>query len=252
MNASSVAVVTGASRGLGRALAGALATAGYQVIIDGRDGLALEAAAAALRAQHDLPRRAVVALPGSIADASHRAALAAAAAEAGGASLLINNAGTLGASPLPAMADYPVDDLRACLEVNVVAPVALTQLLLPGLRSSGGAVLSITSDAAVEAYSGWGGYGAAKAALEQAFGVLAAEEAALRVWWVDPGDLRTHMHQQAFPGEDISDRPLPEAVTPAFMRLINERMPSGRYRAADLMPAASMPAETMPAGRAQS
>jgi NAD(P)-dependent dehydrogenase (short-subunit alcohol dehydrogenase family) len=252
MNTPSVAVVTGASRGLGRALAGALATAGYQLIIDGRDGLALEAAAAALRAQHDLPRRGVLALPGSIADASHRAALAAAAGEAGGASLLINNAGTLGASPLPAIADYPIADLRACFEVNVVAPVALTQLLLPGLRRRGGAVLSITSDAAVEAYSGWGGYGAAKAALEQACHVLAAEEAALRVWWVDPGDLRTHMHQQAFPGEDISDRPLPETVTPAFMRLISERMPSGRYRAADLMPAAAIPGETMQADRAQS
>jgi NAD(P)-dependent dehydrogenase (short-subunit alcohol dehydrogenase family) len=256
MNTAPVAVVTGASRGLGRALAGALAAAGYQLVIDGRDGLALEAAAAALRAQHDLPRRGVLALPGSIADASHRAALAAAAAEAGGASLLINNAGTLGASPLPAMADYPIADLRASFEVNVVAPVALTQLLLPGLRSRGGAVLCITSDAAVEAYSGWGGYGAAKAALEQAFHVLAAEEAALRVWWVDPGDLRTDMHQQAFPGEDISDRPLPETVTPAFMRLISERMPSGRYRAADLMPvpitpAQMMPAETMPTGMSQ-
>ena len=123
-----------------------------------------------------------------------------------------------------------------------MAPVALTQLLLPGLRASGGAVLSITSDAAVEAYAGWGGYGAAKAALEQACHVLAAEEAAVRVWWVDPGDLRTQMHQQAFPGEDISDRPLPETVTPAFMRLIGERMPSGRYRAAELMPAATMAA----------
>jgi NAD(P)-dependent dehydrogenase (short-subunit alcohol dehydrogenase family) len=247
MNTHPVAIVTGASRGLGRALAGALAAAGYQLIIDARDGIALEAAAAALRTQHDLPHRTVLALPGSIADASHRAALAAAAAEAGGASLLINNAGTLGASPLPALADYPLADLRASLEVNVVAPIALTQLLLPGLRSNGGAVLSITSDAAVEAYAGWGGYGAAKAALEQACHVLAAEEAALRVWWVDPGDLRTQMHQQAFPGEDISDRPLPETVTPAFMRLIGERMPSGRYRAADLMPAGARPAETVPA-----
>jgi len=250
MNAHPVAVVTGASRGLGRALAGALAAAGYQLIIDARDGIALEAAAAALRAQHDLPHRAVLALPGSIGDASHRAALAAAAAEAGGAALLINNAGTLGASPLPALAEYPLADLRASLETNVVAPLALTQLLLPGLRSHGGAVLSITSDAAVEAYAGWGGYGAAKAALEQACHVLAAEEAALRVWWVDPGDLRTQMHQQAFPGEDISDRPLPDTVTPAFMRLIGERMPSGRYRAADLMPAGAKSAESVPAGRA--
>jgi len=242
MDTPPVAVVTGASRGLGRALANALAAAGYQLIIDARDGLTLEATAAALRARYDLPRRAVLALPGDIADPAHRADLASAAAEAGGPSLLINNAGTLGASPLPALADYPVADLRACFEVNVVAPVALTQLLLPGLRSRGGAVLTITSDAAVEAYAGWGGYGAAKAALEQACHVLAAEEAALRVWWVDPGDLRTQMHQQAFPGEDISDRPLPDSVTPAFMRLISERMPSGRYRAAELMPAVSQTA----------
>jgi NAD(P)-dependent dehydrogenase (short-subunit alcohol dehydrogenase family) len=151
--------------------------------------------------------------------------------------LLVNNAGTLGLSPLPALADYPPADLLAAFEINVVAPVALTQLLLPDLRRLGGAVLSVTSDAAVEAYAGWGGYGAAKAALEQACHVLAAEEPAVRVWWVDPGDLRTQMHQQAYPGEDISDRPLPETVAPAFLRLVTERMPSGRYRAADLRPA---------------
>ncbi len=240
MRTSSVAVVTGASRGLGRALAGALAAAGHQLVIDARDCLALEASAATIRAEHDLPQRSVIAVPGDIADPAHRAELAATAAELGGASLLVNNAGTLGASPLPALADYPAADLRASLEVNVVAPIALTQLLLPDLRTRGGAVLSITSDAAREAYSGWGGYGAAKAALEQACHVLAAEEPAVRVWWVDPGDLRTQMHQQAFPGEDISDRPLPESVLPAFMRLLSDRLPSGRYRAADLMPAASM------------
>ena len=120
----------------------------------------------------------------------------------------------------------------------MLAPIALTQLLLPALRRRGGAVLSVTSDAAVEAYAGWGGYGAAKAALEQASNVLAAEENLVRVWWVDPGDLRTRMHQQAFPGEDISDRPRPDAVVPAFLRLITERLPSGRYRAAELMPTA--------------
>jgi NAD(P)-dependent dehydrogenase (short-subunit alcohol dehydrogenase family) len=237
MSPSSVAVVTGASRGLGRALAGGLSAAGYGLVIDARDRLALHASAAAIRAAHDLPMRSVLALPGDIADPAHRADLAAAAADLGGASLLVNNAGTLGASPLPALADYPVGDLRASLEVNVVAPIALTQLLLPDLRRLGGSVLSITSDAAVEAYAGWGGYGAAKAALEQACDVLSAEEPAVRVWWVDPGDLRTQMHQQAFPGEDISDRPLPETVVPAFLRLISERMPSGRYRAAELMPA---------------
>jgi NAD(P)-dependent dehydrogenase (short-subunit alcohol dehydrogenase family) len=231
-----VAVVTGASRGLGRAIAAGLAAAGYMLIVDARDSLALEASAAAIRSRHDLPLTSVLAIGGDLTDPAHRAALAEAAADRGGVSLLVNNAGTLGASPLPALADYPIPDLRATLEVNVVAPIALTQLLLPDLRRLGGAVLSVTSDAAVEAYAGWGGYGAAKAALEQACNVLAAEEPAVRVWRVDPGDLRTRMHQQAFPGEDISDRPQPETVVPAFLRLISERMPSGRYRAAELMP----------------
>jgi NAD(P)-dependent dehydrogenase (short-subunit alcohol dehydrogenase family) len=228
-----VTVITGASRGLGRALALGLAQAGYPLVIDGRDPAALRAAADAITAAAAAP---VVAIPGDIADPEHRAALAAAADRLGGPGLLINNAGTLGASPLPALADYPVAALRATLEVNVVAPVALTQLLLPGLRRASGAVLTVTSDAAVEAYSGWGGYGAAKAALEQACHVLAAEEPAIRVWRVDPGDLRTAMHAEAFPGEDISDRPEPGTVVPAFLRLISERLPSGRYRAAELMP----------------
>jgi NAD(P)-dependent dehydrogenase (short-subunit alcohol dehydrogenase family) len=140
------------------------------------------------------------------------------------------------------MADYPLDALRQAFEVNTIAQLALAQLLLPALRERGGAVLCVTSDAAVEAYAGWGGYGAAKAALEQACAVLAAEEATVRVWRVDPGDLRTDMHQLAFPGEDISDRPLPETVVPGFRRLIAERMPSGRYRASDLMPVTPPPA----------
>jgi NAD(P)-dependent dehydrogenase (short-subunit alcohol dehydrogenase family) len=231
-----VAIVTGGSRGLGQALAGSLAAAGYQLVIDGRDGEALCAAAAELCSLHDLPADRVLPLAGDITDPAHRGHLAAAAADLGGARLLVNNAGTLGTSPLPALADYPVADLRASFEVNVTAPIALTQLVLPDLRRLGGAVLSVTSDAAVEAYAGWGGYGAAKAALEQASHVLAAEEPAVRVWWVDPGDLRTRMHQQAYPGEDISDRPLPDTVAPAFLRLITERMPSGRYRAAELLP----------------
>jgi NAD(P)-dependent dehydrogenase (short-subunit alcohol dehydrogenase family) len=233
MTTAPVAVVTGASRGLGQALADALAEAGYRLVIDARDGVALEATAAGLASRHGWR---VTAIPGDVADPAHRAALAAAAADLGGASLLVNNAGTLGASPLPALADYPPEQLLAAFAVNVVAPVALTQLLLPDLRRLGGAVLNVTSDAAIEAYAGWGGYGAAKAALEQASNVLAAEESAVRVWWVDPGDLRTRMHQEAFPDEDISDRPLPESVSPAFLRLITERMPSGRYRAADLRP----------------
>jgi short-subunit dehydrogenase len=229
-----LAVVTGASRGLGFALADALAGTGYRLVIDGRDTLALDTAAVTLAGRHGWR---VTAIAGDIADPGHRAALAEAATGLGGADLLINNAGTLGVSPLPALADYPAAELLAAFETNVVAPVALTQLLLPGLRQAGGAVLNITSDAAVEPYAGWGGYGAAKAALEQASNVLAAEETAVRVWWVDPGDLRTRMHQAAFPGEDISDRPLPESVTPAFLHLISHRLPSGRYRAADLRPA---------------
>jgi len=226
------ALITGASRGLGRALAGGLAAAGYALVIDARDGQALAGAASAIR--DSAPGADVTALAGDITDPAHRLALRAAAAEI---DLLVNNAGTLGAAPLPALADYPPEELRAAFEANVIAPVALIQLFLPALRERGGAVLNITSDAAVEPYAGWGGYGAAKAALEQASNVLAAEETAIRVWWVDPGDLRTDMHQAAFPGEDISDRPLPESVVPAFVRLVTERPPSGRYRAAELVPA---------------
>lgn len=227
------ALITGASRGLGLALAAGLARAGFDLIIDARDRAALDASAGAVRAAG----HTVTAIPGDITDPAHRAALIAAAGER--LDLLVNNAGTLGVSPLPALADYPPDELRAAFEVNVIAPVALTQLALPLLRASGGAVLNITSDAAVEAYAGWGGYGAAKAALEQASNVLAAEELAVRVWWADPGDLRTDMHQLAFPGEDISDRPAPESVVPAFVRLVTERLPSGRYRAAHLLPVTS-------------
>ena len=226
------ALITGASRGLGRALAGGLAAAGYALVIDARDGQALAGAASAIR--DSAPGADVTALAGDITDPAHRLALRAAAAEI---DLLVNNAGTLGAAPLPALADYPPEELRAAFEANVIAPVALIQLFLPALRERGGAVLNITSDAAVEPYAGWGGYGAAKAALEQASNVLAAEETAIRVWWVDPGDLRTDMHQAAFPGEDISDRPLPESVVPAFVRLVTERPSSGRYRAAELVPA---------------
>jgi NAD(P)-dependent dehydrogenase (short-subunit alcohol dehydrogenase family) len=224
-------MVTGASRGLGRALAAGLAREGYDLIIDARNAAALEAVAGQIRAAGGH----VTAVAGDVTDPAHRAALLAACP--GRLDLLVNNAGTLGASPLPALADYPPGELRAAFEANVIAPIALIQLLLPMLRARGGAVLNITSDAAVEAYAGWGGYGAAKAALEQASNVLAAEELAIRVWWADPGDLRTDMHQLAFPGEDISDRPLPEEIVPAFLRLITERLPSGRYRAAHLLPA---------------
>jgi NAD(P)-dependent dehydrogenase (short-subunit alcohol dehydrogenase family) len=174
------ALVTGASRGLGRALATGLAAAGYALVIDARDSRALRLAADGIRA--DVPGADVTALPGDVTDPAHRAVLCA----AGEIDLLVNNAGTLGAAPLPALADYPVAELRAAFEANVIAPIALTQLFLPALRERGGAILNVTSDAAVEPYAGWGGYGAAKAAIEQASNVLAAEETAIRVWWVDP------------------------------------------------------------------
>lgn len=230
------ALITGASRGLGLALAHGLAAEGYTLIVDGRDPRVLDEAVTGLP-----PGTLVHAIAGDVTDPAHRAALHAAAAGLGGIGLLINNAGTLGAHPLPALADYPLGELRAAVEANLIAPLALTQLLLPSLRENGGAVLNVTSDAAVEAYAGWGGYGAVKAALEQASHVLAAEENTVRVWWVDPGDIRTRMHQDAFPDEDISDRPLPQAVVPGFVRLIAERLPSGRYRAGDLLPVTAAP-----------
>jgi NAD(P)-dependent dehydrogenase (short-subunit alcohol dehydrogenase family) len=217
------ALITGASRGLGRALARELTAAGWEVIADARDGTALTAA---------VPE--AVTVPGDITDPWHRAALAATVGDS--LDLLVNNAGTLGAAPLPSLADYPLDELRLALEANLIAPLALTQILLPALRASeaGGAVLNVTSDAAVEPYPGWGGYGATKAALEQASAVLAAEEPGVLVWRVDPGDLRTDMHQAAFPGADISDRPEPSSVTPVLLNLITRRPPSGRYTLGDL------------------
>jgi NAD(P)-dependent dehydrogenase (short-subunit alcohol dehydrogenase family) len=227
MTTRPVALVTGASRGLGRALAAGLASRGWSLVIDGRGTPALEQARRELSAP-------VTAVAGDVVDASHREALVRAAGELGQLRLLVNNASTLGVSPLPRLTSYPLDELREVFEVNVVAPLALAQAALPLLRDSGGAIVNVTSDAAVEPYPGWGGYGLAKAALEQASNVLAAEEPSVRVWWVDPGDLRTVMHQAAYPGEDISDRPLPETVVPAFLQLVDAQLPSGRYRLADL------------------
>ena len=174
-------------------------------------------------------------MAGDVADADHRAALVATATELGRLDLLVNNASVLGPSPQPALADYPLDVLGDLYRVNVLAPLGLVQAALPLLRASGGTIVNVTSDAAVEGYEGWGGYGSSKAALEQLSNVLAAEQPELRVYWFDPGDMRTAMHQEAFPGEDISDRPEPESVVPALQRLLAERPPSGRYRAADLL-----------------
>ena len=222
---SPVALITGASRGLGRALALDLHNSGWRLVLDARTAAALDDVA-------ELAPGAV-AIAGDVTDAHHREALAAAVDVFGGLDLLVNNASELGPSPLPRLADYPLDAVRRVYETNVIAPLALTQLLLPQLRASGGTVLNISSDAAVEPYETWGGYGSSKAALDQLSAILATEEPALRIFAVDPGDMRTTMHQQAFPGEDISDRPLAEAVVPALRRLLQVRPASGRYRAAD-------------------
>src|SRR3954451_4339487 len=226
---SPTALVTGASRGLGRALAAALAADGWQLVLDARDGDRLAAAVAAL----PFPDR-VTALAGDVSDPAHRAALAEAVPDR--LDLLVNNASDLGPSPLPPLAELPLPAFERVLSVNAVAPLGLVQLLLPALRRAGGRVLQISSDAAVEAYAGWGGYGASKAALDQLSRVLATEEPELRVYAVDPGDMATEMHQAAFPGEDISDRPAPETVLPALLRLVDGELPSGRYRAAELAP----------------
>ncbi|MGH6656531.1 MAG: SDR family NAD(P)-dependent oxidoreductase [Actinocrinis sp.] len=230
-----VAVITGASRGLGRELARSLARGGWRLVLTARGAADLDATAAELAAF-----TRVAAIAGSVVDDEHRADLADAAAELGGTALLVNNASTLtgydlDGEPMPALADFPLTGLLETFEVNVLGPIALTQLVLPQLRQSGGVIINVSSDAAAEPYAGWGGYGASKAALDHASAILAEEEPALRVWSVDPGDMRTRMHQEAFPGEDISDRPLPEAVVPAFLRLLRERPASGRYIATDLL-----------------
>jgi NAD(P)-dependent dehydrogenase (short-subunit alcohol dehydrogenase family) len=223
------ALITGASKGLGRALAHVLAERGWRLVLDARNSSALSAVAA------DLPD--AVTVRGDVADVAHRADLTRAVERLGRLDLLVNNASDLGPSPLPPLADYPIDALRGVYETDVVAPLVLTQLLLPHLRATSGIVLNISSDAAVEPYPGWGGYGSAKAALDQLSAVLGAEESDVRVYAVDPGDMRTDMHQAAFPGEDISDRPEPQTVVPALLRLLDARPASGRYRAAEWAPA---------------
>jgi NAD(P)-dependent dehydrogenase (short-subunit alcohol dehydrogenase family) len=225
-----VAVITGASQGLGLAFAHALASSGWSVVADARDAVRLDAAIAALLGGPHL------AVPGDVTDSWHRGALAASAADLGGADLLVNNASTLGVSPLPRLADLEPETYLRTMEVNVVAPIALASLVLPQLRARRGRILNITSDASVAAYETWGGYGSSKAALDHATRVLAAEEPEIRVYAVDPGDLRTAMHQAAFPGEDISDRPDPASVVPQLMALVVGDLASGRLRAADLEP----------------
>src|SRR5215218_3779420 len=226
---SPTALVTGASRGLGRALATTLSERGWRLVLDGRDTARLTAAAASL--PHP---ELVTAVPGDVADPQHRAALAVAVGPR--LDLLVNNASDLGPSPLPRLADLRPEEFARVLAVNTVAPLALLQAVLPAL-GPGARVVDISSDAAVEAYEGWGGYGASKAALDHLTAVLAAEHPDLRIYAVDPGDMATDMHQAAFPGEDVSDRPAPSTVVPGLLALIDGDLPSGRYRAADLVTA---------------
>jgi NAD(P)-dependent dehydrogenase (short-subunit alcohol dehydrogenase family) len=225
---NSVAIVTGASRGFGRAVTAALLQLGWTVVGDARRADELETTA------RELDSACLIALPGDVTDPSHRAALVAMAVGSGQLRLVVNNASRLGPSPQPLLADYPQTELRAVYETNLFAPLALIQAALPALIENAGTIVNLTSDAAVEPYPGWGGYGASKAALEQLTAILAAEHPELRVYTVDPGDMRTEMHQAAFPGEDISDRAEPESVVPALLRLLDTRPAPGHYRAAEL------------------
>jgi NAD(P)-dependent dehydrogenase (short-subunit alcohol dehydrogenase family) len=220
------AIVTGGSRGLGLALVRTLAGAGWRVVTDARDGDALRRATAELGPD-------VSGVAGDVTDPDHRAELVAAAGDR--IDLLVNNAGGLGPSPLPPLVDYPLADLADLFTVNVVAQLGLIQAALPKL-APGAVIVDVTSDASVEAYEGWGGYGATKAALDHLGRVLAVERPDLRVLTVDPGDMRTQMHQDAFPGEDISDRPLPESSVPGILALIDSDRPSGRYRVTEVAP----------------
>lgn len=220
-----VALITGASRGLGLALARALAQDGWYLIINARGASALE------DARFELSRLTEVnAIVGDVSDANHRQRLAQAAHTWGGLDLVVNNAGILGPSPQPDLLNYPLDVLTDVFRINVVAPLGVLQAVQAALRPNA-TVINITSDAAVEAYAGWGGYGASKAALEQVAAVFSAENPHLHTYWVDPGDMQTQMHQDAFPGEDISDRDLPTASIPGLLHLIYDQPPSGRYQA---------------------
>lgn len=223
------ALITGGSRGLGLALARRLAREDWTLIIDARGEEALETARAEL-AKHTR----VVAIAGDVTDPEHRGALAEAAHEAGGVDALVNNASILGPSPQPDLLDYPLDVLEEVYRTNVISPLALIQAIREDLKPEA-RIINVTSDAAVEPYEGWGGYGSSKAALEQLSNILAAENPGLRVYRVDPGDMRTRMQQEAFPDEDISDRPLPEESVPGFVELLSGDLPSGRYEARELV-----------------
>ena len=224
-----VALITGASRGLGLALARELASQGWQLILDARGSESLEKARRELSA-----RTRVIAVPGDVVDPAHRQALFSAAVELGGLDALVNNASFLGPSPQPVLVDYPLEILEQVYRTNVLAPLAVIQSLRSQLKPQA-VIIKVSSDAGVEPYAGWGGYGSSKAALEHLSAILAAENPQWQVYWVDPGDMRTQMQQDAFPGEDISDRPLPEASVPGFMVLLSGELPSGRYAARELV-----------------
>jgi NAD(P)-dependent dehydrogenase (short-subunit alcohol dehydrogenase family) len=218
-----VALITGASRGLGLALARELAQHGWTLIIDARGQAALERVRVELSKQTN-----VLAFAGDVTNQAHRRAMAVAALGAGGLDVLVNNASVLGPLPRPQLLDYPLEALEQVYRTNVVAPLALAQALRHAFKP-GARIINVTSDAGVEPYAGWGGYGSSKAALEHLSAILAAENPALHVYWVDPGDMRTQMQQDAYPGEDISDRQPPEASVPGLLRLIEGDWPSGRY-----------------------
>jgi NAD(P)-dependent dehydrogenase (short-subunit alcohol dehydrogenase family) len=222
------ALITGASRGLGLALARELAERGWALIINARGAESLAAA------RDELGRQTVVtAICGDVGEAATRRELAEAARRTEGIDALINNASILGPSPQPCLLDYPLTALEEVYRVNVFAPLALLQAVRAALKPQA-RILNITSDAALEAYAGWGGYGSSKAALEHLSAVLAVEQPELRIYQVDPGDMRTQMHQEAFPGEDISDRPLPAASVPGLIALLVGNYASGRYLARNI------------------
>src|SRR6266487_1409796 len=223
------ALITGASRGLGLALARQLAQNGWGLIIDARGKKALEQAREQLSA-----KTKVIVISGDITAESHRKKLLKAAQELGGLDLLVNNASLLGPSPQPQLLDYPLDVLEDVYRANVIAPLAIIQILQSALKPDA-CIINVTSDAGVEASNGWGGYGSSKAALEHLSHILAEENPSLRIYWVDPGDMRTQMQQEAFPDEDISDRPMPEESVPGLIALIEGSHPSGRYRARELV-----------------
>ena len=224
------ALITGGSRGLGLALARELAARGWDLVVDARDAPRLQVAAEEMRGAGD-----VMLIPGDVGDPDHRRELAAAVRGAGRLDVLVNNASVLGPSPQPTLDRYPLEELERVYRINTFAPLAIVQLVIKELAASNGIVVDVSSDAAVEPYENWGGYGSSKAALDQLTAILGAEQPAVRFYAFDPGDMRTDLQQEAFPGEDISDRPEPETVVPALLRLIAERPASGRYRSSDLL-----------------